>query len=71
MGKIGTRTGRACLFADYGIWATGIAQICSISMNRIANMGKVLGPDCSQGKFTSAAIVLRLSNNSHTCKLHS
>ena len=68
---MGTRTGHAYLYAEYGIWASGIEQICSVSMNRIANMGEGPGSGCSQGKFTSAAIVLRLSNNSHTCKLHS
>ena len=44
---MGTRTGHACLYAEYGIWASGIEQICSVSMNRIANIGEGLGPDCS------------------------
>ena len=49
---MGTRTGHAYLYAEYGIWASGIwasgiEQICSVSMNRIANMGEGLGPDCS------------------------
>ena len=46
MGKMGTRTDLACLYADYGIWATGIEKICSISMNRIANMEEGLGVFC-------------------------
>ena len=48
---MGTRTGHAYLYAEYGIWASGIEQICSVSLlvsvNRIANMGEGLGPDCS------------------------
>ena len=44
---MGTRTGHAYLYAECGIWASGIEQICSVSMNRIANMGEGLGPDCS------------------------
>jgi len=34
---MGTQTGHACLYAEYGIWADGIEKICSISKKNIEN----------------------------------